>query len=201
MFLLSSNFRKLCLGVFFCRPPSSPASVFDVLSDTLSSPDYTVFTNFILHGDYSVNFLQPFSPFYVNLCNLMHNFSLTQVVTEPTHNGPNGKSLIHLVFISSTQVLAECTVIPQLANSDHLGLRVVLHGRPTVQHIYQKKQSIWRYTHADFDTACDLLDELDLETIIDSSIENSWSRWKETFLAIMERCIPKAQLPNRKNLP
>ena len=132
----------------------------------------------------------------------MHNFSLTQVVTEPTHNGPNGKSLIDLVLMSSTQVLAECTVIPQLANSDHLGLRVVLHGHPTVQHIHQKKRSIWRYAHADFDTACNLLDELDLDTIIDdSSIENSWSRWKDAFLAIMERCIPKAQVPNRKNLP
>ena len=70
----------------------------------------------------------------------------------------------------------------------------------TTPHI--KKRSIWRYAHADFDTACNLLDELDLDTIIDdSSIENSWSRWKDAFLAIMERCIPKAQVPNRKNLP
>ena len=196
------NLRKLCLGVFY-RPPSSPLSVFDTLSDTLSSLDHTSFTNFILLGDYNVNFLQPSSPFYVHLCNIMHSLSLTQVVTEPTHIGPNGQSsLIDLVFMSSPQVLTECSVIPQLANSDHLGLQVAIHGHPTIQHVLQKNQSIWRYAHADFDMACELLDELDLESIIDdSSIENSWSRWKEAFLAVMERCIPKAQVPKRKNLP
>ena len=81
--------------------------------------------------------------------------------------------------------LKECSVIPQLANSDHLGLRVILHGHAIMQHIHHKRRSIWRYTcaNADFDTACELLDELDLESIIDdSSRENSWSKWKEPFL-------------------
>ena len=73
----------------------------------------------------------------------------------------------------------ECSVIPQLANSDHLGLRVVLHGHAIMQHVHHKRRSIWRYAHADFDMACELLDELDLESIIDDfSIENSWSKWK-----------------------
>ena len=34
-----------------------------------------------------------------------------------------------------------------------------------------------------------------------SNIQISWSRFKTTFLDIMEQCIPRAVLPNRKNLP
>jgi len=34
-----------------------------------------------------------------------------------------------------------------------------------------------------------------------SNIQISWSHFKTTFLDIMEKCIPRAVLPNRKNLP
>ena len=43
---------------------------------------------------------------------------------------------------------------------------------------------------------------LDMEGIIDgNSVEKSWTNWKRAFMSIMEDCIPKAQLPNRRNLP
>ena len=43
---------------------------------------------------------------------------------------------------------------------------------------------------------------LDMDSIIDSnSVEKSWSNWKRTFMFIMEDCVPKAQVPNRRNLP
>ena len=54
---------------------------------------------------------------------------------------------------------------------------------------------------ADFDTACEMLNELNLQSILDdSSIEITWSRWKQEFMDVMERCIPKTQVPDRRNL-
>jgi len=42
---------------------------------------------------------------------------------------------------------------------------------------------------------------VELEEMLDpSNIQISWSRFKTTFLDIMEQCIPRAVLPNRKNL-
>ena len=32
-------------------------------------------------------------------------------------------------------------------------------------------------------------------------IHVSWRRWKDTFIAIMETCIPRILLPSRHNLP
>ena len=40
--------------------------------------------------------------------------------------------------------------------------------------------------------------DVDLETIIDpNDIQSTWSNWK-IFLDIMDKCIPKSILPNRK---
>ena len=151
------NFRKLYLGVFY-RPPSSPVSIFDTLPDVLSCLDYNFPTNFILLGDFNVDFLKPSSHLYSHLCNIMYSFSLSQVVMEPTHLIPNGQSsLIDLVFMSSPQVLTECCMIPQLDNSDHLGLHVILQEQSTVQHVRHTRRFIWRYSHADFEMACCIL--------------------------------------------
>lgn len=53
--LCKANF-KLCLGVFY-RPPSSHCDVFDNLCEALLAVDQSHFSNFVLVGDFNVNFL------------------------------------------------------------------------------------------------------------------------------------------------
>jgi len=61
---------------------------------------------------------------------------------------------------------------------------------------------IWRYEHADFHRASEQLDELDLDSIFsDPSIDVCWDRWKTSFLSVMDTCIPKSMLPERKSVP
>ena len=105
---------------------------------------------------------------------------------------------IDLVIMSAPQSLHECVTIPPLANSDHIGIS--LQVKSNIQtHIRVNKRVIWRYAHADFDRACELIDMLDM--VDSNSVEKSWSNWKRTFMSIVEDCVPKAQLPNRRNLP
>ena len=52
---LSRNNFKLFLGVFY-RPPSSPNFIFDILCNTLFSIDQSHFSNFVIVGDFNVNF-------------------------------------------------------------------------------------------------------------------------------------------------
>jgi len=52
---LSRNNFKLCLGVFY-RPPSSPNSIFDILCNTLFFTNQSHFSNFVIVGDFNVNF-------------------------------------------------------------------------------------------------------------------------------------------------
>ena len=81
--------------------------------------DHAYFSNFVILGDFNVNF-EPSHHLYSHLSDFMTSFSLTQVVDSPTHFSPSGQpSCIDLVFVSN---LNTCSVIPQLTNSDHLGL-------------------------------------------------------------------------------
>ena len=64
------------------------------------------------------------------------------------------------------------------------------------------RRKVWRYAHANFDLASTMLSNCDLNTILEpNDINISWDCWKKFFLDVMERCIPTAFLPNRRNLP
>ena len=132
----------------------------------------------------------------------MTSFSLSQVVDSPTHFSPAGQpSLIDLVFVSDLHCLSTCSIIPQLATSDHLGLMVTLkhHHQPAVP---TRRRRVWQYKHADFERANDLLCDIDLDDVLNpADIQLSWSHFKAIFMDIMEQCIPRTVLPERKNLP
>ena len=197
---LFRNRFKLCLSAFY-RPPSSPPSIFDTLCNSLLSVHRTYFSKFVILGDFNVNF-EVSHRFYTYLSDFMASFSLSQVVQSPTHFSPCGRwSLIDLAFVSNLSCLSTCTVIPQLANSDHLGLCITMK--------YQREPSlptcrrqVWQYKHADFEKAKNLLLDIDIDKLlVTSDIQLSWTCFKHTFLDIMERCIPRTVLPNRRNLP
>ena len=60
---------------------------------------------------------------YNKIEELMDSCVFSQIVTSPTHTSPNSEpSIIDLVFISNMHLFEFCNVIPQLTNSDHLGL-------------------------------------------------------------------------------
>ena len=194
---LLRNHFKLCLSVFY-RPPSSPSSIFDTLCDALLSVDSSYFSNFVILGDFNANFVTS----HYLYTEFMASFSLSQVVDSPTHFSSSGQpSTIDLVFVSNLHYLSNCSVIPQLANSDHLGLLVAMqhHHHPATSAC---RRRIWLYKHANFERANDLLCDIDPNDIlIPSDIQLSWSHFKAAFLSVMEQCIPQTVLPDRKNLP
>ena len=198
--LCKSGF-KLCLGVFY-RPPSSQSSIFDNLCETLLTVDQVYFSNFVLLGDFNVNFCNT-HPLYSYISNLMSSLSLTQVVSSPTHftSSTEQFSLIDLVFVSNINFYSECNTIPQLSNSDHYGVSLTMrhhHAAP----VLTPRRIIWRYNLANFELANDLLCDIDFDEILDpGDIEESWRHFKTIFMEVMEQCIPKSVLPQRRNLP
>lgn len=87
MSLCKSSF-KLRFGVFY-RPPSSSAA-FDSLCEVLFSVEQSLFSNFVILGDFNVNFYTT-NNLYPHICNATTSFSLTQVVDSPTHLTPTGQ--------------------------------------------------------------------------------------------------------------
>ena len=128
-----------------------------------------------------------------------------QVVSVPTHYSSYLNSLIDLVFLSSPKHLPFCDTLPLLSNSNHIGLSLAVSlavslAKPE-RNPTRYKRKVWRYAHADFDLANQMLSTIDWSALLSSNDVNScWLNWHSKFLQVMETCIP--QHPNPAgNLP
>ena len=110
-------------------------------------------------------------------------------------------STIDLLWTSNPRLINDCATVPALSNSDHLGLLAHLRLK-SASPIKTKTRSVWRYSLADWDKACQLIESTDWMSLLNTSnIDKSWSKWKSAFLNIMEEWIPKATLPPKRNRP
>ena len=168
MSLSRINF-KLYIDVFY-RPPSSSPVIFDLLCNSLSQYVYqSYFSNFVIVGDFNVDFTCT-HPLYGHLSDFMTSFCLSQIVDSPTHFSPTGKpSLIDLVFVSNLHSCLNCTTIPQLANSDHFGLSLSMKTDHLPSNSFPRRR-VWRYKHADFQRANEMLCDLNLNDILDPGL-------------------------------
>ena len=128
---------------------------------------------------------------------------LTQVVPHPTHINHSGNStLIDLVLLSAPSQLVRCEVIPPLGNSDHNGINLLVKCFRNPPPVKSRKRTIWRYSHADFDQAHNLISAADWTFLDDETdMDLLLSMCEKRFMTIMEECIPKATISPRHNLP
>ena len=196
------NCHKVNIGIFY-RPPSSPVSVMDNLFSVLEGLDASCFSNFVLLGDFNIDFYNPLHPLYSKLTNLMQLFSLTQVIQGTTHSSSSGReSLLDLALVSTPEQLEESSTIPPIANSDHNGLLLQWNWKLLSNCTRPTARTIWKYSHADFGRANELLADVDWEQLLDTpDVDLALQNWESSFMSIMENCIPKCTLPRRKNLP
>ena len=119
---VSNHFgRCVCLGVLY-RPPDAGHLILDCVSDVLCRIDSNLFSNFILLGDFNIDFNNTNHPFYNQLTSFLSSFSFTQVVSSPTRVTPQSCTLIDLALVSELSLVYSCDILPPLANSDHYGV-------------------------------------------------------------------------------
>ena len=89
--LQTMSFAYLIIVCFGVTGIESPAPFFTELSTSLHHLQIFSYSNFILLGDFNVDYSNNCShPYYCTLSNLMYSFCLTQIVSSHTHVSPNG---------------------------------------------------------------------------------------------------------------
>lgn len=198
--LYNENNSRFCLCVLY-SPPATTHLVLQQLFIFLQKLNPSLFSNFVIIGDFNVNFLDSSSCLYHSLLTILSSFNLTQVVQKPTRMAPSGTAtLIDLALMSAPDSLRKCDVIPPLSNSDHNGVELTISWRRTIQR--SRPRPIWKYSLADFDRACHELQNVDWDALlVGHNIDAAWQLWESTFMTIIENCIPKGVLPKKRNLP
>ena len=120
-------------------------------------------------------------------------YSLSQAVDDFTHIHHSGvASIIDLIFM--------CCTIPPLTNSDHNGILVVSKWKATEGPTHRRRK-IWRYAHANWDRACEIIADCNWDSLLSDDLNTSWLKWQQEFMSIMDQCIPQRSLPPSKTFP
>ena len=75
------------------RPPNKSTDI-NNLHLVFESLDPRIFSNFVLIGDFNINFCNPHHPLFNSLSDILSSFLLTQVVTQCTHCSHSGTSVM-----------------------------------------------------------------------------------------------------------
>ena len=135
---------------------------------------------------------------HLTLCLLARALTLLIILHLLSPSGAG--SLIDLAFTSCQSSLCGCSTIPFLGNSDHYGIELSLKWKflnLSKTHL----RTLWRYDHANFETAKELLETVDLESLIADDTDVAWQNGVTEFMSIMDQCVPKTATPTKWNLP
>ena len=168
------NSPDLTIALFY-RPPNSCPSLLDSLFTTLCNLNVSVFSNFILLGDFNIDYFCTQSSLFSKLSLISSSIDLTQVVSEPTRVSDHTCTLIDLIFVSSRSQVISCETIPALANSDHYGLHLIQSIKTSKKQSKIPPRTTWRYSDANFVKIADLLDEVDWDSILTGDVDSCWA--------------------------
>jgi hypothetical protein len=98
--LILENNKHILFGVFY-RAPNSDAIYNGLIEDSIALAVDTNITNIIITGDFNYNALNNLSNRTISA--LTQQFSLAQLIEEPTHFTENSESIIDLIFVTNKE--------------------------------------------------------------------------------------------------
>ena len=188
--------HRLFIETFY-RPPSSIMAISSLLS-LLSNLSSLILSNLILVGDFNVNYVSSSSsPFFLELKSFADSYSLSQVISDPTHFSHAGTpSIIDLAFIPST-FTSNYLILPPLSSSDHNAILLSVFLPFSLFRPYKpSRRRIWLYNKADINAINTFLSCIPWNSVLTSDLDSSWLTFKSLFLQVMRICIPSKLLPH-----
>ena len=134
------------------------------------------------------------SPHTKLVCDIAQQFSLQQLVQEPTR----GSNILDLVLTNDTEIVQNVTVTEGIQGSDHDGVCFEVTSRPTPAP-QPKARQIFNYRKADFDLFHRLLQSTPWNCcLLENDVNEAWIKFKDTFFIVVDQCIPKLTLGKKK---
>ena len=89
-------------------------------------------------------------------------------------------------FLSLNHTLFPIIKSP-LYTSDHLGVSIIYKAPTSNKRPSSFRRSVWCYSHADFDKACNMLQDVDWVNLMgDPDVNVCWRAWQSTSLDVMD---------------
>ena len=158
--------KTLLLGGFY-RPSNSNNAYFKLISESVDRAYNTNISDIIITGDFNYNMLSSENN---KIKELIIQYNLKQIITEPTHFTENPSTLIDLFFIRNEANILYSEVtdpfIPDQVRYHCPTLLLLKFRHPIVK---ASKRKIWNYAQADFNLYRALLIESNIENDIETN--------------------------------
>lgn len=175
------------LGVFY-SPKTSDARFFERLNENIEAAS-ELSKNIIIVGDFNEDLLNDAKHYLkdILLVNSFHN-----VITEPTR----GRALLDPILVPFEQHVMDKGVI-DIPNSisDHRAPFITLPFEYPLSSTY--KRTVWLYNKGNYQALQAQIDEYDWNFINDAPINEAPKIFEETFLKIVNECIPSKEVTIR----
>ena len=177
------NQEGLLIGCFY-RPPSSPITYWNLISESIGKANDDL-KKFVILGDFNSDWLTSPSS---QLLDILKLYKLHQLVDTPTRITATTATCLDLIITQSPHIIHHTDVTPAFC-SDHSV--PVVHLKQHTPRNFNFKRTIYNYGKLDNDKFCNLLGMINWTEILSIySIDKSCEMFTETFFHTAKQCMP-----------
>ena len=193
-----THIGKLILGVYY-RPPGQAAEIRDLFMNNLAhSISSAIDLNpkiLLITGDFNDrcqrwDTAHTDSELGQRLFDLVAQYNLHQLISEPTRVSEYSESLLDLMITDSPGYILNSGILPPISSSDHS----VVFCSFSITHYKDRpfKRSVWDYKRANFDDLNSALLDAPWDTgfAVFDSISDTASYWTDLFIDTCKQFIP-----------
>ena len=191
--------KHILFGLFY-RPLNSDLNYYSTMEDSIHLAVDTGINDIIITGDFNINMYNPQSARKINdFCN---QFSLTQVVNEPTHFTEHSSTLIDLMLVSNPNHVILNGVGDHFLGQDlryHCPIFGIFKFCKPIRRSFT--HHIWRYEQGNYDLLKEMASSTDWKALHNLDINVYAKRLIDKILEISKDCIPNKIVTIRPSDP
>ncbi|MCG8077783.1 MAG: reverse transcriptase family protein, partial [Candidatus Thiodiazotropha taylori] len=190
--------KTVLIGGFY-RAPNSNADYFNLIRESFDRAYYTNIPDIIITGDFNIDMTQNNSN---KMTELMFEYNLTQLISDPTHFTESSSSLLDLILVRNcTNVLLSGVAdpfVPDLVRYHCPVVAALKFLRPQIKNF---RRRIWYYKLADYDKYRTILSESNLVDKIehDHNMDCNIKDIMDVILDAADKSIPNKVVTIKPN--
>ena len=193
------NKKSLLFGLFY-RPPNSSADVYSNIEESISLAVDTGTSDIIITGDFNFNVLN--SQTKKKIDSLCTQFSLHQLLTDPSHFTEHSSSLLDLILVSNKEHLILHGVgDPFLDQQLHYHCPIYGFCKFSKPKAKAFTRHIWMYNNGNFGLLREKASSIDWHALENDDISLYASNLNSTILSLTKECIPNKSIRVRTSDP
>ena len=181
--------KRVLIGGFY-RPPKCNQDHFNLIKESIDKACNTNIADIVITGDFNIDMSHNNNN---KVKELMLEYNLIQLISEPTHFTEHFSSLVDLILVRNiNNILTSGVTDPFIADYARYHCPVIAVLKFTCPHIPSFQRKIWNYKLADYDKYRAILSESNLlEKIeLDGNIDHNVQVLTETTFRVAEESIP-----------